>query len=352
MKVDAPQWKKEMIPKNPREDYKRGVVCMLKISEVRDSKEEACKALMDKMHSIIKHQNDSAAYYEKQEVQQASQRAAQQVTQQAEVKQEEVAPVVEANVISSEQQEQIARVIYDSESIKQLPTEDTTQFPILALNDYCRSDSSFGKPIFTDDGVEELQGTRNFIIKCSVDTVETRARAPTKKQAKQLAAQVMIVALKNCGEIPVDGDQPVTEQKPEPKQEAPAPTFQSKIINAASSVTASSAQMQQISGDINPISLITMAGQAFKTPATWKTDDGRPTGVGNQKLFTCHGEIDGMTAVASANNKKDAKTNCACQLINVLNEQRPGWQNMMSVNRAQKRAAGRGRGRGGKFPRN
>ena len=104
---------------------------MLKISEVRDSKEEACKALMDKMHSIIKQQNDSAAYYEKQEAQQASQKAA----QQAQVKQEEATPVVEA-VVSNEQQEKIAQVVYDSESIKQLPTEDTNQFPILALNDY------------------------------------------------------------------------------------------------------------------------------------------------------------------------------------------------------------------------
>ena len=162
----------------------------------------------------------------------------------------------------------------------------------------------------------------------------------------------MIVALKNCGEIPVETETPITEQQPEPKQEAPAPTFQSRIINAASTVTASSsAQMAQISGDINPISLITMAGQVFKTPPTWRVDDGRPTGVGNLKSFTCHGEIDGMTAVASANNKKDAKTNCACQLINVLNQQRPGWQDAMSANRAQKRAAGRGRGRGGKFAR-
>ena len=105
---------------------------MLKISEVRDSKEEACKALMDKMHSIIKQQNDSAAYYEKQEAQQASQKAA----QQAQVKQEEATPVVEASVVSNEQQDKIAQVVYDSESIKQLPTEDTNQFPILALNDY------------------------------------------------------------------------------------------------------------------------------------------------------------------------------------------------------------------------
>ena len=189
MEVDAPQWKKEIVPKNAGDDYKRGVVCMMKFSEVRDSKEEACKALMDKVNGLIKQQMENQTFFKKSEGQQNS-------------VQPNTAKPVQTAVVNNELKEKIEKTVYDSESVKQLSGE-TNQFPILALNDYVKTDSTLGRPIFTDDGVEEIDGTKNFIIKCSVNAVETRARASSKKQAKQIAAKVMIVALKNSGNTPM-----------------------------------------------------------------------------------------------------------------------------------------------------
>lgn len=310
MKVDAPQWKKEMMPKNPKEDYKRGVVCMLKISETRDSKEDACKALMEKMDGIIKAQNASAEFHDKQQA---------------------VAAAVPATTnISAIKKEELGKQVYDENSIKQLPADDVAQFPILALNDYVRADSSLGKPVFSDDGNDEVSGTKNFIIKCTVDSVETRARAPTKKQAKQLAAQVMIIALKNCGDVPL----PAAAAS---QAAAPAPKVETQVVGVA--------QAAPGTPDMNPISQCTQASQFFKKQLNWNVDDGQ--GVPPNKTFTAHVEFDGMTAVSSAKDKKSAKTACARELLTVLNSQRPGWQDMMKAQKAQKRPAGRG-GRGGK----
>lgn len=320
MKVDAPQWKKEMMPKNPKEDYKRGVVCMLKISETRDSKEEACKALMEKMDGIIKAQNASAEFYDKQDKAPAAAAA--------------------TNTISDVKKEELGKQVYDENSIKQLPAEDVAQFPILALNDYVRADSTLGKPVFSDDGTDEVNGTKNFIIKCTVDSVETRARASTKKQAKQLAAQVMIIALKNCGDVPL----PVAVVSA-PKPAAPAQTFTPKVETQVVGQVAGVAQAAPGTPDTNPISLCTQASQFFKKTLNWNVDDGQ--GNPPNKIFTAHVEFDGMTAVASAAAKKEAKTLCGQNLLNTLNAQRPGWQDMMKAQKAQKRPAGRG-GRGGK----
>jgi len=50
--INAPEWRMEIEPKEPKEGYTRGVLCMIKINTVSDSKEEAAKGLLEKIDNI------------------------------------------------------------------------------------------------------------------------------------------------------------------------------------------------------------------------------------------------------------------------------------------------------------
>jgi len=313
----APEWKKEMPPKEPKEDYKRGVLCMLKINSIKSSKEEAAKEVMAKVSEIIASQNASAQYYE----------------QQAEAsKQEQVKQETAVSEIKSPDQ------IFDEDSVKALPSDDVVQFPILALNDYVRADSTLGKPVFSDESTEVVDGKNMYILKCTVDSVVTKAKASSKKQAKQLAAQVMLITLKNCGDLPSVAA-PAKKATPKPQPAAPAVEKPKGIAQAAPGTP-----------DTNPVSGVTMAAQFLKVTPVWNVDDG--AGQPPNKIFTATVSVNDMTATAQANAKKEAKNAAAAQLLQTIEQRHGDWRSQMQANKAQKRQfSGRG-GRGGKFQRN
>lgn len=84
------------------------------------------------------------------------------------------------------------------ESVVQSPYADVLkENAIGALQDFC-SIHMISVPNYEQIRDEGLPHAKLFGVKCTVSTLSTQAEARTKKQAKQAAAQLMLVKLKEC----------------------------------------------------------------------------------------------------------------------------------------------------------